>query len=185
MFKNNKMRFLMLALVMTIGLSIIAAKPIHMSQVNSLWVGAISDTANVTPGDNDLFVGGNIILNGGISTTSTVNTTATAITLTSADSGNLFYENTSGLTTGGVPIVYTLPADPTGLTFSFALGTSSNQVAVNPAAGDRIVTGGKDYYYWADTAGSALVIKGINSSTWVVVGATAPSAASWQFADDS
>ncbi len=171
---------------------IVAAKPAGVSGLTSLWIGDQTVTADVTPGVNDLMVtgtgefDGNVRLDGGYSTAAaTLNTSSTAITLTAADSGQLFYENTSSLTASGVPIVYTLPADPTGLTFTFALGTSLNQVAVNPAAGDTIATGDTDYYYWADSGGDTLVIMGINSSTWVVISATAVDSGSWQFADDS
>jgi len=186
-FKN---KFFLGMIFMSMLLCLIAAKPGGMTGLTSLWVGDQTDTADVTPGDNDVFISGtlevdgNVRLDGGSSSAVTINTASTAITLTTADSGNLFYENTSGLTTGGVPIVYTLPADPTGLTFTFALGTSSNQVAVNPAAGDTIATGNTDYYYWASTAGNTLVVMGVNSSTWVVISATAKSGYSWAFADD-
>ena len=186
MFRKYKGRLLGLALILIAGL-IIAAKPAGITHLTSLWIGDATDTADVTPGANDVFISGTLEVDGAVRFDGgtylpvTLNTTATAITLTAADSGQLFYENTSGLTAGGVPIVYTLPADPTGLTFTFALGTSSNQVAVNPAAGDTISGGTMDYYLWADAASEAVTLKGVNSSLWVIVN----SVGSWTSADDS
>jgi hypothetical protein len=182
MFKKIRSEPLALvAIILMLCFALVAAKPRGVSRLVSLWVGSESDTSNLTVGNDDVFIKGLLEVQGGKYDPVNINTTETAITLTQADSGQLFYENTSGLTTGGVPIVYTLPADPTGLTFNFFLGTSSNQVAVNPDAGDTIAGLNQDYYYWASTAGSFLVVKGVNSSTWTVFGATA---GAWTQAND-
>lgn len=59
-----KKHFLYGVLAAIFCLLIIAAKPAGITQVTSLWVGDSTDTADVTPGVNDLFVSGTAEIDG-------------------------------------------------------------------------------------------------------------------------
>lgn len=92
------------------------------------------------------------------------NAGATAtVTLTAADCGGVFVNNTQATT-------YNLPADPTGCPFTFVVG-SNYQMNVDPNGTDQIInkTSDSGYYYWADALGETLTIQGISTSQWAVI----------------
>ena len=60
-FKN---KFFLGMVFMSLLLCLIAAKPGGMTQLTSLWIGDPTDTADVTPGENDLFVSGTAEIDG-------------------------------------------------------------------------------------------------------------------------
>lgn len=99
----------------------------------------------------------NVYIEGGILQETNTNTSESAITLTKYASGQTFYSTTA--------VSYTLPADPTGLTFTLVVG-ATELMAFNPAAGDTILGGTVDYYYQADAIGETLTVRGISSSLW-------------------
>jgi len=57
---------LYLPLLMLLVIAFIAAKPAGISQLTSLWVGDATDTATVTPGDNDVFISGTLEVDGAV-----------------------------------------------------------------------------------------------------------------------
>jgi len=61
-----KKRFLIFAglCLIPIAVLLIAAKPDGITHLTSLWIGDRTDTAGVTPGDNDLFVSGTAEVDG-------------------------------------------------------------------------------------------------------------------------
>lgn len=63
MFKRMTPLAWLLALCFIL-LVIIAAKPAGITHLTSLWVGDATDTADVTPGVNDLFVSGTVEIDG-------------------------------------------------------------------------------------------------------------------------
>lgn len=95
-------------------------------------------------------------------TVSNAGATAT-VTLTASDASGIF-SNDSQATR------YALPADPTGLTFNFVVG-SANNLTVDPNGSDQIVlkTANTGYYYQANALGETLILKGISTSQWAVM----------------
>lgn len=110
----------------------IAAKPYDMTHLTSLWIGDASDTADVTPGDNDLFVSGTmevdgaVRLDGGLTANTTRSfdlplvaclvdgtgpiTSATAPNLTTLDNiAAILYDDSSE--TAGVSWTFRIPSD--------------------------------------------------------------------------
>ena len=67
MFKRIRSEPLaVLVLVLLIGVLALAAKPAGITQLTSLWIGDATDTADVTPGANDLFVSGTAEIDGAV-----------------------------------------------------------------------------------------------------------------------
>lgn len=170
--KKEPIAALLVTLLLVAGILGATSWSTVWSRFDRLWVGDTSDSATYTLGDDDAFVNGDFEVGGGTFVQTTSNTSSIAITLAASDSGQIFYEATTSLTTGSVNIVYTLPADPTGLEFTFVLGgVSGNKVAITPASGDTILgASAADAYIWADAVGETLMLKGVNSSGWGQIG---------------
>ncbi len=91
-----------------------------------------------------------------------INNSTGNVTLTAADSGKTFVTST-------IPVTYTLPANPTSLTYKFVVA-GSKTLLVQPTGTDWIInkTGSSGDYYKSSTLGSTLVLKGISASLWSV-----------------
>lgn len=159
---KDQLVYLIIAVFMFAGLAW-AEKPHGVSHTGSLWVGDRDGTATITPGNDDLVVIGSFEAQGGTVAASNNAGANATVTLTAADSGETFINNTQATE-------YDLPADPTGLTFTFIVG-STTQLNVDPNGSDQIInkTADTGYYYWADALGETLVLKGISTSQWAVV----------------
>ena len=57
-------RYILIALCVLAGIAAIAAKPSSMTHLSSLWIGNFANTADVTPGDDDLYVAGTLEIDG-------------------------------------------------------------------------------------------------------------------------
>lgn len=91
--------------------------------------------------------------------------TASATTLTSADSGKVYYQYTS------TPQTFNLPADPTGCDFTFVKDSSSAILIIDPNSTDQIVNtnaAAGDYYCSTSAYGSIRLV-GINATTWIAI----------------
>ena len=67
MFKKIRNKPLtILAIVLWGAFFVIAAKPAGITHLTSLWIGDATDTADVTPGANDLFVSGTAEIDGAV-----------------------------------------------------------------------------------------------------------------------
>ena len=78
---------------------------------------------------------GNLLSAGASATRNVITTTASAVTLTAADSGNTYYCTASSGTQ-----TFTLPAAASGLEFTFVCGHASGEILITPVTGDAIRT---------------------------------------------
>jgi len=86
---NKKSIIILSCFLFLIGLVVIAAKPLGITQFTSVWIGDATQTADVTPGDNDLYVygtsefdgnarfDGNVDLNGNLDVSGTFTNSTT------------------------------------------------------------------------------------------------------------
>jgi hypothetical protein len=132
-----------------------------MTHFTSVFIGDPSDTADVTPGDNDLFVSGTaefdgaVRIDGALTTASSVTGTGTSgqtitgylrtveaktanYSVTAADSGKVFTINGAAAN-----VEFDLPATPTaGTQYLFVhthSGTTPYSLTVDPGATERII----------------------------------------------
>uniref|UniRef100_A0A6H1ZRK0 Uncharacterized protein n=1 Tax=viral metagenome TaxID=1070528 RepID=A0A6H1ZRK0_9ZZZZ len=56
--------FIFAPLLVMLALAVIAAKPAGITQLTSLWIGDATQTATVTPGDNDVYIYGTLEVDG-------------------------------------------------------------------------------------------------------------------------
>lgn len=88
--------------------------------------------------------------------------TGTTVTLTAADSGSIFYQSK------GIVQTYALPADPTGLEFTFVKDSIATEMNVDPNGTDLIANADTPGdYYGSVTPHSLIKLVGVSTTTWV------------------
>lgn len=122
-------------LIVLVALATMAAKPNGITHLTSLWVGDSTDTADVTPGDNDLFVSGDVEIDGTLYPDSGIDYKVSAktgdYTLSASDAGTIFTNRgATSMITFWLPSATTVPGKP----FMFAL-EEAHPLAVVPATG--------------------------------------------------
>lgn len=133
-------KYKLLAVLLVCAVALVAAKPSGLTHFTSLWIGDKTDTADTTPGNNDLFVSGTaefdgaVRLDGGFSAASVTRTIYFDIGAAAVDGANDVDDASApNLTTvDGVPAIlwdttaevaavqwsFPVPADySTGMTF--------------------------------------------------------------------
>ena len=91
--------------------------------------------------------------------------TGSEVTLTSADSGKVYYQNTSTVQE------FDLPADPTGCDFTFVKDGSVAELRIDPNSTDQFVNthAAAGEYYSSISAYGSIRIIGINTTSWIAV----------------
>ena len=161
---TKREKILSCLLVAILALAVVAAKPLGISQLTSLWIGDATATADVTPGANDLYVNGTsefdgamrvdstlavsgaATLSGGLTFSGEILTPTEVVTaanvITAAECGKTFFLN------AGTAIASTLPAVSgvsAGCEFEFIIQTAStggNHTIITGNSLENVLYGG-------------------------------------------
>ena len=188
MFKRIRSEPLaVLVLVLLVGFAVIAAKPAGITQLTSLWIGDATDTADVTPGANDLFVSGTAEVDGDVRLDSDLDVTdsvraarfirdtitspivagqpTSAFTLTTADRGK-WYSNLNATATA----TFNLPTESVAGAAYFFIQNGAYGIVVDAPDGQialGLTDAAGDSLRGSGTAGNVLELIYIGDNKWV------------------